>query len=80
MPVDSCKDAIELLLGYLDGELGPDVLNKLEQHLGGCAPCEEFLKAYRATPQLCKKALAAKMPQAMADSLTGFLRGALKKS
>lgn len=77
--VHSCKDAIDLLLGYLDGELAPDVKSKLEAHLGDCTPCEDFLKAYRNTPSVCRKALSAKMPSAMAESLSSFLRGACKK-
>ena len=75
----TCKDAIDLLLQYLDGEMTAESKEHLEQHLGGCAPCVDFLKTYKATPQLCRKALAAKMPEALASNLSDFLRGHLKK-
>ena len=75
----TCKDTVGLMLEYLDGELADDVRARLEEHLNGCSPCEEFLAAYRATPSLCKKALAKKMPETVAAKLTEFLRRECKK-
>ncbi|MGV3620380.1 MAG: anti-sigma factor family protein [Archangium sp.] len=75
----SCKDQLNLLREYLDGELTAEMKAKLDAHFGGCTPCEEFLKSYRATPSLCRKALAKKMPQSVADKLTSFLREEMKK-
>lgn len=76
----TCKDVIDLLLSYLDGEMTPETRAHLEKHLGGCSPCEEFLKTYRATPGLCREALASKMPEALSRNLTDFLRSHLKKA
>ena len=70
----TCKDAIELLLAYLEGELPETQRAALEEHLGACAPCVEFVATYRRTPDLCKKALQATMPKDLADSLKAFLR------
>ncbi len=75
----SCKDSLNLLLEYLDGELSADLQAKLDAHFDGCTPCEEFLKSYRATPSLCRKALAAKVPKTITDKLTSFLREEMKK-
>lgn len=75
----TCKESIALMLEYLDGALTDELLTKLKEHLGGCTPCEEFLASYRATPQLCRKALARKMPDAVASKLTEFLRKELKR-
>lgn len=75
----NCKDTVGLMLEYLDGELAEDVRKRLEEHLDGCSPCEEFLASYRATPGLCRKALAKKMPEGMAARLTEFLRHECKK-
>ena len=75
----TCKESVALMLEYLDGALTEDLLVKLKEHLGGCTPCEEFLASYRATPQLCRKALARKRPDAVANKLTEFLRKELKR-
>lgn len=80
MTNSTCKDSIELLLEYLDGELAPDVHQRLESHLGGCPPCEEFLRSYRATPSLCRKALAREVPEEVASKLSDFLRRELSKA
>jgi anti-sigma factor RsiW len=75
----TCKDSVELLLEYLDGELTDELRAKLESHLGGCSPCEDFLKSYKATPGLCRKALAREIPKEVAAKLTDFLRGEMRK-
>lgn len=74
----NCKDSIDLLLDYLEGEMTPEVKQHLEEHLHGCAPCEEFLKQYKQTGPICRKALRARMPQEVADKLSSFLRSSLK--
>ena len=75
----TCKDSVELLLEYLDGELTPELRSKLEAHLGGCTPCEDFLKSYSATPAICRKALARDVPREVAAKLTDFLRREMGK-
>ena len=73
----NCKSSIDRLLEYLDGDLPADVRAELEEHFGGCEPCEDFLATYRATPELCRKALVHKMPDEFAQRLTQFLRAHL---
>jgi anti-sigma factor RsiW len=70
----TCRDSLDLLLEYAEGQLSDDVRQKLEAHFSDCSPCEEFLETYRATPSLCRKALAAKMPDSVSRRLTEFLR------
>ncbi|GHG94303.1 zf-HC2 domain-containing protein [Comamonas sp. JC664] len=76
----NCKDSINLLLEYLDGEMSPEDAQHLREHLRGCSPCVEFLRTYRATPGLCKKALVAKMPKEVSQKLTEFLRSKIKSA
>jgi anti-sigma factor RsiW len=76
----NCKDSINLLLELLDGELPADEAQHLKEHLRGCSPCVDFLRTYRATPGLCKKALAAKMPQEVSEKLTEYLRSKIKSA
>lgn len=76
----TCKDSINLLLEYLEGEMSPEESRHLKEHLSGCSPCEEFLNTYRATPSLCKRALAARMPKEVSSKLTEFLRTKIKSA
>jgi anti-sigma factor RsiW len=76
----TCKDSINLLLDFLDGELTPEDTQHLREHLQGCSPCVDFLRTYRATPGLCKRAMAHKMPQEMSTKLTEFLRTKIKSA
>ncbi len=76
----TCKDSISLLLNFLDGELSQEETQHLREHLQGCAPCVDFLRTYRATPGLCRKALAQKMPQEVSAKLTDFLRARIKSA
>jgi hypothetical protein len=40
----------------------------------------DFLRTYRATPGLCKRALAERMPQELSSKLTDFLRSKIKSA
>jgi len=76
----NCKDSISLLMDYLDGDMAPEEAQHLREHLRGCAPCVDFLRTYRATPGLCKRALAQRMPQEVSAKLTEFLRAKIKSA
>ena len=76
----NCKDSINLLMDYLDGDMSPEEAQHLREHLRGCAPCVDFLRTYRATPGLCKRAMAQRMPQEVAEKLTDFLRSKIKSA
>jgi anti-sigma factor RsiW len=70
----TCKNSIHHLLEYVDGELSEDELLQLHEHLHECTPCVDFLKTYRATPTLARRALVDEMPQELAGKLKEFLR------
>ena len=76
----TCKDCIELLRDYLDGELPEDEAKRLEEHMSECPPCVDFLRTYKATPKICKWALAAKMPEELGNKLNEFLRSKFRKA
>lgn len=75
----SCKDSIHYLLDFLDGEIAAEDEKHLEEHLAGCPPCVEFVRTYRATPGLCKRALAKKMPEELSKKLSEFLRQRMRR-
>jgi anti-sigma factor RsiW len=65
-------------MNFLDGEMSADEESHLREHLSGCPPCVDFLKTYRATPTLCKRALARQMPEELSGKLTEYLRQRIK--
>ncbi len=75
----TCKNSIERLLEFLDGELSEEESQHLEAHLVECPPCVDFVRTYQATPKLCRRALGKEMPRALATKLTEFLRAKCKK-
>ena len=44
----TCEEAIELMDGYLDGELDPMTSRKIEQHLRDCRKCNQAYEAHTA--------------------------------
>ena len=37
-----CRDVLELLADYVDGELDPSTADRVHEHLRGCDACEKF--------------------------------------
>jgi anti-sigma factor RsiW len=75
----TCRKSIDLLVEFLDGEMPAEEERHLIEHLEACPPCVDFLRTYRATPGICKRALAAKMPSELSHKLTEFLRQKTQK-
>jgi anti-sigma factor RsiW len=46
---ESCREMLERLSEYLDGELDPSACAEIEGHLEGCEPCIAFLRSLRTT-------------------------------
>lgn len=46
-----CKEMFAELSNYLDDELDPGLCEQLEAHLGGCEPCQAFLRSLETTIQ-----------------------------
>jgi anti-sigma factor RsiW len=72
-PIDQCKECVDLLGDYVEGNLPADRARALEDHLSLCPPCITFVRTYRATRKLCRSALAREMPSELAHSLSAFL-------
>jgi len=75
----NCKESIDSLLPFLEGEMSPEDEEHLREHLNGCPPCVEFVRTYRATTPMCRKALVKSMPPDVAGRLRDFLRSKLER-
>lgn len=50
-----CKQIFAMLSEYLDRELPANVCDEIENHIGGCAPCVEFVESLKKTIRLCRE-------------------------
>ncbi len=71
--IDHCKECVDLLGDYVEGNLPPGQAEALEAHLSLCMPCITFVRTYKATRKLCRKALAKEMPAELMGALSSFL-------
>lgn len=52
-----CKECLDLLHDYLEGELTSEVSASLEEHFEDCPPCIAFLNTYKSTTKICRSTL-----------------------
>jgi anti-sigma factor RsiW len=57
-PYITCRELIEFLNLYLEGELPPERAAEFERHLSVCDSCVHYLATYRETIALGKAACA----------------------
>ena len=69
----NCREAIDVLVDYLDATLTPDVLAQLEAHLRICAPCRAYLATYKRSAELAAKVNRVEMPPEVRQRLRDFL-------
>lgn len=50
----TCKQLVEFLAEYLDGEMDESMRAQFEQHVDMCPPCKDYLKTYRETLRMCR--------------------------
>ncbi|MBI4383221.1 MAG: zf-HC2 domain-containing protein [Nitrospinae bacterium] len=75
-----CKECIELLNDYLDGELDPKIATSLEEHFQDCPPCIAFLNTYKSTTKLCRETLKqVEIPEMVQVKLQEFLKHNIRK-
>jgi len=60
----TCRQVIAVLLDYVDGTLVASTRRGVEGHLKTCAPCRDFERAYRATPDVVRRATGPRRAEA----------------
>lgn len=54
----TCRELVDFLADYLDGELPADVRAHFDRHLSVCPPCVAYLKTYKTGAELARDALS----------------------
>lgn len=68
-----CRDVVELLAEYLDGELDPSASVALERHLADCPPCTAFLRTYGGAVRAVRRLREDQLPAELRRRLLTFL-------
>lgn len=61
-PTLRCEEAKVLLMEYLDGELAPDSLPRLENHLAVCVGCRRDERAFRRLQEVTSQMADEEIP------------------
>ena len=69
----ACADGVGLLMDYLEDVLDPQTRAGIDAHLAQCSRCVAFVRSYRATPGIIRRATAAAVPATLGASLRAFL-------
>jgi predicted anti-sigma-YlaC factor YlaD len=54
----SCRELVEVITDYLDGALGPEETQRMDEHLKLCGPCSAYVEQMRTTVRLAAVATA----------------------
>jgi anti-sigma factor RsiW len=76
----TCRQLVNMLSDYVDGELPPTLQRRLEAHLEGCTPCTAFLQTFKQTQTLAQSLHDEDMPPELRQRLRSFLREQLPKN
>jgi len=55
-PYITCRELLDFLHLYMDGELPADRRHEFDRHLGVCEPCRRYILEYRRTVAMGKSA------------------------
>jgi anti-sigma factor RsiW len=55
-PYITCRQLIEFIIDYLEGELDDVARHDFERHLSVCSSCQAYLATYRRTMELTREA------------------------
>ncbi len=77
----NCKECVDLLLDYLEGNLESQTHDKLEKHFAGCSPCLNFLKSYQTCSQMAQQLRdqQVQIPSELEARLKSFLKEEVAK-
>ena len=69
-----CREILEKLSEYVEGELDPRLCEELEKHTKDCHPCLLFVNSFKKTLTLYKCACEDHMPKEVHLRLHDFLK------
>ena len=69
-----CRQAVELVTDYLEGNLSPRARRRFEIHLAACPHCTEYLAQMRETISLAGRVEPGDLTPQARDEIVGLYR------
>ena len=70
----SCKDLLEWLSDYIDGDLKGELYERIKAHANHCEPCVAFIQTLQKTSELIQNKPGIDVPPEAMDELTTSLQ------
>ena len=64
-PLNTCREVLADISGYLDGELETTACEAIQQHCLTCSGCAALVKGLQETVGLCRQAARTPVPEAV---------------
>lgn len=79
---NSCREFLEFLAAYLDGELPEGIRSDFEHHLTRCPACVHYLESYRETVRLGQLAydLDGPVPDGVPEELVEAILASMRSA
>lgn len=74
----TCRELIDFLMSYLDGELPEAARAEFDAHLNACRACCAYMETYKAAVRLSKSAMDAPVPPAPEELVRAVLAARAK--
>ena len=69
----SCAEVDAKLFELVEDELPAGEVERLMQHVRGCAACTDLVESYKATPALARRVLLEDVPVDVTERLLGVI-------
>lgn len=69
-----CPDIAETFSQYLEGEISPDLCDRMQAHVDSCAHCRNTCDSLKRTLAICHAVPSPVVPQAIQDALRAEVR------
>lgn len=74
----TCRELIDFLMSYLEGDLAPNVRADFDLHLSECPECVAYVNSYRRAVELGRSALVVDAQERASDAPESLIRAILR--
>jgi len=78
-PLNTCREVLTNISGYLDGELDRTACDAIERHCLACPSCAVLVNGLQETIGLCRQAAMAPLPDAVRERALESVRQLLDR-